>query len=307
MHAFVDVVEAEGFSAAGRKTHKSKALLSKHVRELEDELGVLLLNRTTRQLSLTEAGHSYYLRALEILKELDDLQDSITQYNAVAHGRIKISASRTFADAPIGKSLVDFLVAHPKVHLEIHLDDRFVDLVDEGFDLGIRFTRMEDSSLIARRLTNITSVVVTSPELLKRTGIPLKPQDLRGMPCLIDRNNRSYNNWTFMNKDGSIFSIPISGPMEVNGPIITRTAAIAGIGFARMPHFVAAEEIQKGRLVSVLDDYTIKDTGVYAVYPHRRYLPAKVRFLVDYLVQWFKIYDKRPVQDLAIEQSKNYD
>lgn len=292
MRAFVDVVEAEGFSAAGRKTHKSKALLSKHVRELEDELGVLLLNRTTRQLSLTEAGHTYYLRALEILKELDDLQDSITQSNTVAHGRIKISASRTFADAPIGKSLVDFLVSHPDIHLDVHLDDRFVDLVDEGFDLGIRITRMEDSSLIARRLINIASVIVASPQLLEKTGTPLKPQDLRSMPCLVDRNNRSFNNWAFMTEDGNLFSIPISGPMEVNGPIITRTAAIAGIGFARMPHFVAAEEISKGRLISVLDAYTVKDTGIFAVYPHRRYLPAKVRLLVDYLVYWFKTYDK---------------
>ena len=292
MRAFVEVVEAEGFSAAGRKINQSKALLSKQVRDLEDELGVLLLNRTTRQLSLTEAGHNYYLQALEILKQLDDLNDNISQSNDKPHGKIKISASRTFADAPIGKSLVDFLKFHPQIHLDVHLDDRFVDLVNEGFDLAIRITHLEDSSLIARKLTNISSVIVASPELLKKVGIPNKPQDLRHLPCLVDRNNRSFNHWTFIDSNNRIISVPIYGPMEANGPIITRTAAIAGIGFAKMPHFIAAEELKTGKLQSVLDEFTLKNSGIYAVYPHRRYLPAKVRLLVDYLVEWFKAYDK---------------
>ena len=155
-------------------------------------------------------------------------------------------------------------------HLDVHLDDRFVDLVNEGFDLAIRITHLEDSSLIARKLTNISSVIVASPELLKKVGIPNKPQDLRHLPCLVDRNNRSFNHWTFIDSNNRIISVPIYGPMEANGPIITRT----------------------GKLQSVLDDFTLNNSGIYAVYPHRRYLPAKVRLLVDYLVEWFKAYDK---------------
>lgn len=293
MKAFVDVVEAEGFSAAARKTHRSKALLSKHVRELEDELGVLLLNRTTRQLSLTEVGHAYYLRAIEILKELEDLQDTMSLSHNIAHGKIKISASRTFADAPIGKSLIDFMVDHPEVNLEIYLDDRFVDLVDEGFDLAIRITLMKDSSLIARRLYNIPLAIVASPKLLETTGVPLHPKELRNMPCLIDRNNSGFNNWSFINDDDSLFSVPVSGPLDVNGPIMNRMAAVAGIGFASLPEFVASNEIAQGTLTAVLDQYTIKDKGLYAVYPHRRYLPAKVRLMVDYLARWFKNYEKQ--------------
>ena len=152
MRAFIDVVEAEGFSAAARKIGRSKALLSKYVRELEDELGALLLNRTTRQFSLTEAGHTYYRRASEIVREVDSLADAVRESSGDVRGRIKLSAPRTFADAPIGQSLIDFAKEHPDIVLEIDLDDRFVDLVEEGFDLAIRITRLENSSLIARRL-----------------------------------------------------------------------------------------------------------------------------------------------------------
>ena len=152
MRAFIDVVEAEGFSAAARKIGRSKALLSKYVRELEDELGALLLNRTTRQFSLTEAGHTYYQRASEIVREVDNLADAVRESSGDVRGRIKLSAPRTFADAPIGQSLIDFAKEHPDIVLEIDLDDRFVDLVEEGFDLAIRITRLESSSLIARRL-----------------------------------------------------------------------------------------------------------------------------------------------------------
>ena len=152
MRAFIDVVEAEGFSAAARKIGRSKALLSKYVRELEDELGALLLNRTTRQFSLTEAGHTYYRRASEIVREVDSLADAVRESSGDVRGRIKLSAPRTFADAPIGQSLIDFAKEHPDIVLEIDLDDRFVDLVEEGFDLAIRITRLESSSLIARRL-----------------------------------------------------------------------------------------------------------------------------------------------------------
>ena len=152
MRAFIDVVEAEGFSAAARKIGRSKALLSKYVRELEDELGALLLNRTTRQFSMTEAGHTYYRRASEIVREVDSLADAVRESSGDVRGRIKLSAPRTFADAPIGQSLIDFAKEHPDIVLEIDLDDRFVDLVEEGFDLAIRISRLESSSLIARRL-----------------------------------------------------------------------------------------------------------------------------------------------------------
>lgn len=152
IRAFIDVVEAEGFSAAARKTGRSKALLSKYVRELEDDLGALLLNRTTRQFSLTEAGHTYYRTASDILKEIDNLADLVREKNADLKGKLKISVPRTFIDADVGQSLIDFAKENPELSLEIVAEDRFVDLIEEGFDLAVRITRLEDSGLIARKL-----------------------------------------------------------------------------------------------------------------------------------------------------------
>lgn len=292
MRAFIDVVEAEGFSAAARKIGRSKALLSKYVRELEDELGALLLNRTTRQFSLTEAGHTYYRRASEIIREIDSLAESVRESSGDVRGRIKLSAPRTLADAPIGQSLIDFAKEHPDIVLEIHLDDRFVDLVEEGFDLAIRISRLESSSLIARRLAPFSVRICASPELIEKHGRPQRPQDLATLPCIIDTNGRWLSNWPFKGESGETVSVSVSGPLEVNSPLSTRAAALAGLGFAILPDFIAAPEIESGRLVSVLDDRMLSGGGIFAVYPHRRYLPAKVRVFVDYLVQWFKSQEK---------------
>ncbi|GAA2829044.1 DNA-binding transcriptional LysR family regulator [Aminobacter aminovorans] len=288
MRAFIDVVEAEGFSAAARKIGRSKALLSKYVRELEDELGALLLNRTTRQFSLTEAGHTYYRRASEIIREVDSLADAVRESSGDVRGRVKLSAPRTFADAPIGRSLIDFAKAHPDIVLEIHLDDRFVDLVEEGFDLAIRISRLENSSLIARRLAPFGIRVCASPELIEKYGMPKKPADLANVPCIIDTNGRYMSNWPFSGETGDIMTVSVSGPMEVNSPMAARAAAVAGLGFAILPDFIAAPDLDSGRLVPVLDDRRLGGGGIFAVYPHRRYLPAKIRVFVDFLVQWFK-------------------
>ncbi|TIU46143.1 MAG: LysR family transcriptional regulator, partial [Mesorhizobium sp.] len=218
MRAFIDVVEAEGFSAAARKIGRSKALLSKYVRELEDELGALLLNRTTRQFSMTEAGHTYYRRASEIVREVDSLADAVRESSGDVRGRIKLSAPRTFADAPIGQSLIDFAKQHPDIVLDIQLDDRFVDLVEEGFDLAVRISRLENSSLIARRLAPFSIKLCASPELIARHGMPTRPQDLGHMPCIVDTNGRGLNNWPFKGDNGDPVSIAVSGPIEVNSP-----------------------------------------------------------------------------------------
>jgi DNA-binding transcriptional LysR family regulator len=291
MRAFIDVVEAEGFSAAARKIGRSKALLSKYVRELEDELGALLLNRTTRQFSLTEAGHTYYRRASEIVREVDSLADAVRESSGDVRGRIKLSAPRTFADAPVGQSLIDFAKKYPDIVLDIHLDDRFVDLVEEGFDLAVRISRLENSSLIARRLAPFSVRVCGAPELIEKVGMPANPRDLARVPCIIDTNGRWLANWPFRGDDSETTSVAVSGPIEVNSPMAARAAAVAGLGFAVLPDFIAQPEILGGRLVPVLDDRILQGGGIFAVYPHRRYLPAKVRVFVDFLVQWFKAHE----------------
>lgn len=288
MRAFIAVVEAEGFSAAARKIGRSKALLSKYVRELEDELGALLLNRTTRQFSLTEAGHTYFKRASEIVREVDSLADTVRESSGDVKGRIKLSAPRTLADADIGQSLIDFAREYPDIVLEISLDDRFVDLVEEGFDMAIRITRMEDSSMIARRLCPFSIRFCASPDFLARHGVPKVPHDLAKMPCIIDTNGRWLSNWPFQKESGEMVSVAVSGPIEANSPRVTLAAALAGLGVAPLPDFIAREDVESGRLVTVLDEFAPRNGGIFAVYPHRRYLPAKVRVLVDFLAKWFK-------------------
>ncbi|MBA3447377.1 MAG: LysR family transcriptional regulator, partial [Pseudaminobacter sp.] len=238
-----------------------------------------------------EAGHTYYKRALEIVREIDSLADAVRESSGDVRGRIKLSAPRTFADAPIGQSLIDFARQHPDIVLDINLDDRFVDLVEEGFDLAIRISRLENSSLIARRLAPFSVRLCASPELIKKLGKPARPQDLSNLPCIVDTNGRWKSNWPFLGDNGETISVPVSGPMEVNSPMPTRAAAVAGLGFCILPDFIAAPDIAAGRLVTMFDDRLLPGGGIFAVYPHRRYLPAKVRVFVDFLVQWFKTRD----------------
>ncbi len=288
IRAFIDVVDAEGFSAAARRVGRSKALLSKYVRELEDELGALLLNRTTRQFSLTEAGHTYYRTASEILKEIDNLADLVRANNSDLKGRLRITAPRTFVDAEIGQSLIDFGKQHPELSLEIISDDRFVDLVEEGFDVAIRITRLEDLTLIARKLDDFQVLICAAPDFLEKIGPIAHPTDLSKVPCILDTNGRSYSNWRFVEPDGSSFTVPVSGPIEVNSPLASVRAAVSGIGVALVPDFIARPKVATGELVTLFDDFLPRDRGIYAIYPHRRYLPAKVRTLVDYLHTWFR-------------------
>ncbi|WP_419908565.1 LysR family transcriptional regulator [Hoeflea sp.] len=290
IRAFIDVVEAEGFSAAARKNGRSKALLSKYVRELEDDLGALLLNRTTRQFSLTEAGHTYYRSASDILKEIDNLADLVRETSRDLKGTVRVSAPRTFTDADIGQSMVDFAMENPEIKLEISSDDRFVDLVEEGFDVAIRITRLADSGLIARKLAPFKAYVCASPDFLKRHPELKEPADLVKVPCIMDTNARSLNNWQFRGKSGAMETVTVKGPIEVNSPTASMKAVRSGLGVSILPDFVVWPLLKSGEIVTLFEDRVPDDAAIYAVYPHRRYLPAKVRAFVDYLAVWFKQY-----------------
>lgn len=288
IRAFIDVVEAEGFSAAARKTGRSKALLSKYVRELEDELGALLLNRTTRQFSMTEAGHTYYRTASDILKEIDNLADLVRENNQQLKGRLRVSVPRTFVDADVGQSLIDFALENPNLALEIAADDRFVDLIEEGFDVAVRVTKLEDSGMIARKISDFRSHICATKEFLDRHPPLEHPNDLAHVPFIVDTNSRSQNSIRFFNPDSTSFNVSISGPIEVNSPHATLRAALSGLGVALVPDFIGRKAIDSGELLTLFNDYIPTDRGIYAVYPHRRYLPAKVRIFVDYLYNWFR-------------------
>jgi DNA-binding transcriptional LysR family regulator len=222
------------------------------------------------------------------LKEIDNLADLVREKNADLKGKLRISVPRTFIDADVGQSLIDFVKENPELSLEIVADDRFVDLIEEGFDLAIRITRLEDSGLIARKISDFRVYAVATADFVARHGPLNGPQDFSRVPFIIDTNTRFHNTVRYLEADGGSNSVTISGPIEVNSPQATLRAARAGLGIAMVPDFIARPFIQSGELVTLFDDYISKDRGIYAVYPHRRYLPAKVRSFVDYLSAWFR-------------------
>jgi DNA-binding transcriptional LysR family regulator len=289
IRAFVQVFDAGGFSAAARQHGRSKALLSKYVTDLEDYLGVRLMNRTTRKLGLTEAGEAYYREASQLLQQLDDLDASILDQTAAPRGLLRVSAPRNFGEMILAPAIYEFLRVHPEVTLDLRLEDRFVDLVDEGIDVALRISAAQDSSLIARRICEMQHGVVASPAYLNARGTPRVPEDLRQHACIIDTNLQGQANWRFI-ENGQTVSIHVNGPVRVNSPFSARDAALAGLGLALLPGYLADPMIRSGQLVRVLDGYVQTGAALQAVYPHRRHLAGKVRALIDHLVAWFEVH-----------------
>ena len=286
IRAFVQVFDAGGFSAAARLHGRSKALLSKYVGDLEDYLGVRLMNRTTRKLSLTEAGEAYYREAGQLLAQLDELDATISDQTAEPRGLVRVSAPRNFGETTLAPAIFDFVARNPMVSIDLRLEDRFVDLVEEGIDVALRITTLSDSSLIARRISEMKHVICASPALIARVGRPVAGEQLRGLPCVLDTNMPSHNSWRFI-EAGSPLSVHVSGPVRVNSPVAAMQAALAGLGFAVLPTYLADPLVSEGRLVRVLEDRMPDGPSLTAVYPHRRHLAGKVRALIDHLVDWF--------------------
>ena len=289
IRAFVQVFDAGGFSSAARQHGRSKALLSKYVTDLEDYLGVRLMNRTTRKLSLTEAGEAYYREASQLLQQLDDLDNSILDQTAAPRGLLRVSAARNFGEMILAPVIYDFVANHPEVTLDLRLEDRFVDLVDEGIDVALRISAAQDSSLIARKICDMQHSVVASPVYLDAHGIPKAPEDLRHHASIVDTNLSGQANWRFVDS-GETVSVHVNGPVRVNSPLSARDAALTGLGIALLPGYLANPLIKAEKLVRVLQPYMPTGSSLQAVYPHRRHLAGKVRALIDHLVDWFAVH-----------------
>jgi len=287
IRAFVQVFDAGGFSAAARTYGRSKALLSKYVTDLEDHLGVRLMNRTTRKLSLTEAGEAYYREASEILLQLDELDATISDQSAEARGMLRVSAPRNFGETTLAPALFKFIADNAEVTLDLRLEDRLVDLVDEGIDVALRISSMPDSSLIARKIAPTRMVVCAAPSLIKTFGAPKNVEALRSLPCIVDTNIPGQANWRFVENSTSQ-SVQVSGRVRVNSPVAALHAAVDGLGFALLPSYLADSVIARGQLVPVLTKNMPEGPNLQAVYPHRRHLAGKVRALIDHLVLWFE-------------------
>ncbi|MGK2286987.1 LysR family transcriptional regulator [Pedomonas sp. V897] len=285
MEMFVRVVVAKSFSGAARQLGVSKSVVSKAVAELEDRLGAQLLNRTTRQMSLTEVGQAYYERCVSILEQVEDTEQVVSSGARCPRGLLRVSAPVTFSVMNLGWPLSDFMEQYPEVSLELTLNDRVVDIVEEGFDLAIRISRrLKDSNLIAVKLGSARTITCASPEYLKRHGEPRHPRDLLQHHCLRYSNLGPAQEWTFRDpENGEPIQIAVSGRIIANNGEVLRAAAVKGDGIIAGPSFLAAEDIRQGRLVPILKEYAGPPFGIYAVYPPNRHVSAKVRRLVDFL------------------------
>lgn len=289
IRAFVQVFDAGGFSAAARQHGRSKALLSKYVTDLEDYLGVRLMNRTTRKLSLTEAGEAYYREASQLIQQLDDLDASISDQTTAPRGLLRVSAPRNFGERTLAPAIFAYMIKYPAVSLDLRLEDRYVDLVDEGIDVALRISTLQDSSLIARKIADMRLVIAASPDFLRKHGVPDSAEALRTLPCVVDTNLQGQANWRFV-EGGRTVSVHVSGPVRVNSPLAAMDAAIAGLGFAALPSYLADPAIAQGKLMAVLQNSVPDGQTLQAVYPHRRHLAGKVRALIDHLVEWFETH-----------------
>ena len=283
---FAKVVEAGTFSAAARHFGLSKSAVSKQVAGLEDRLGARLLNRTTRRLSLTEVGAAFYERCTRIIAEVEEAELAVSRLHAEPRGTLHVNAPMSFGIRHLAPALPEFMDRYPEVTMDLVLNDRIVDLIDEGFDLAIRIARLADSSLIARKLATARIVVCAAPAYWRRHGRPDRPGDLKGHNCLIYTYLLTQNDLKFRGPDG-VLSVKVSGTLRANNGDALLAAALGGLGVYVGPTFIVGEDLRAGRLEAALEDYEDDALSLYAVYPHSRHLSAKVRAFVDFLVERF--------------------
>ena len=286
MRTFAAVVAEGSFSRAAERLEMSPQLASKYVAQLEDRLSVRLLNRSTRQLSLTEAGRAYYDRVRQVLADIDDMENAVGDLTARARGTLRINAPMSFGQLHLTRAIAEYQDVQPEVEVDLTLNDRVVDIVSEGFDLAIRIGQLEESSLVARRLAPVRLVVCGSPEYFDRRGVPETPEQLSDHDCLRYAYASDYDRWR-LERDGRMHSVRISGPLSANNGDALRVAALAGKGIVLQPTFIVGDDLRAGRLRTVLDEYRAATLNAHAVYAHRQYLSAKVRTFVDFLAGYF--------------------
>jgi DNA-binding transcriptional LysR family regulator len=285
MATFVKVVESGGFSAAARTLSMSPSMVTAHVQSLEERLGVRLLNRSTRRVSLTEVGHAYYERCLQILAEADDADQIAQALQSTPRGTLRLNTS--IAIPPLLAPVIAVFVAlYPEVSVNLTMTDRMIDLVEEGFDLAVRNMAVPDSSLVLRRVATYRFVVCGAPGYLAARGIPRQPADLSRHNCLVYSHSAWGNEWRFAGPDGEQ-SVAVEGNLQANSDNALRLAAVHGQGLALAPSFLLIDEIKSGRLVPILTEFLQTEHAINAIYPHRHHLSAKVRSFIDLLVKHF--------------------
>ncbi|MDQ0419604.1 DNA-binding transcriptional LysR family regulator [Peteryoungia aggregata LMG 23059] len=284
LEVFVRVIAAGSMSTAARDLGLSPAVVSKRIKRLEDKLGTRLLQRTTRQISLTEAGQGFHERVLTVLGGLEEAEAFASGRSSEVNGTLKISASTSFGRMHVAPHLKPFMEAHPDLAIHLVLSDEFTDIVGGGFDLAIRIAELNDSSLVARRLAPVRRVLCASPDYLAEHGTPSTLDDLKKHRCLPAHNHES---WRLEGPNGPVTLRP-EGMLITNSSEVIREAVIAGLGIALRSTWDIGAELKSGKLVQVLPQYeSSRNVALSAVYPSRQFLPAKVRLFIDYLAELY--------------------
>ncbi len=287
LSALVRTVDRGSQAAAARELGITPAMVGRYIQGLEDRLGTRLLNRTTARQSLTEAGAAFYARASAILEQLEEADTIASDRQAEPHGTLRVNAPMSFGARHLSTAVSGFCDRYPGVRVEMVLNDRVVDLVEEGYDVAVRIGRLADSGLVARRLSACRLAVCASPGYLARRGWPGMPADLRKHNCLLYAYAGDINAWRFQNEYGEE-EVRLSGNLVANNGDALLASALAGQGIILQPTFIVAEALRQGRLVQVLPGWRLADLSVNAVYPSARHLSPKVRSFVDFLASRFR-------------------
>jgi DNA-binding transcriptional LysR family regulator len=284
LEIFARVVSAGSMSAAGRELGLSPAVVSKRLRRLEDRLGTRLLQRTTRQIALTEAGQGFYERVVAILARVEEAESFVTRRSSTARGTLKITAPTSFGRMHIAPHLCQFMKENPDLNINIILSDEFADIVGEGYDLAIRIAELADSSLVARRIAPVRRVLCAAPSYLERHGIPKKLEDLESHNCLTHVNGEA---WKLEGPDGPVAFRP-AGSLSTNSSEVVREAVVAGTGIGLRSTWDIGPDLARGSLTQVLPNYEgSRSIAVHAIYPSRQFLPMKVRLFIDFLADLY--------------------
>ncbi len=286
MNAFAKVVAAGSYAEAARRLGLTRSAVSKAVMELEQLLGARLLDRTTRRVTATEAGLAYYERCVSILADVEETEIQISRLHDEPRGVLKINAPMSFGIIYLGEAVAEFMARYPELRIELVLSDRFIDPLEEGVDVTVRIGALEDSSLIARRLAPARRVLVASPDYLAGAGAPKTPADLAAHRCLAYGHMAAVHRWQLM-QGPEVVAVRISSTLCSNNGEVLRTSALAGNGIANLPTFLVGPDIEAGRLVSVLPENPPTELGIFALYAPNRYLAAKTRVFIDFLVARF--------------------
>ncbi len=298
IRAFAKVIQHGSFSEAARELRLSRSAVSKHVIDLERELGVQLLNRTTRSASPTDNGLAYYERCVSILAELEEADIVVTRLQAEPRGVLRINAPMSFGTLHLGPAIADFMEKHPELQVQLMLSDQQIDAVQEGFDVTLRIANLPSSSLIARKVVPVERVICAAPSYLARRGTPQHPNELRNHDCLTYGFLATGNQWKLTGPDGEHW-IAIPWTLCANNAEVLRDAAVSGRGVALLPSFIAGPALRQGTLRSFLAEYQAPPIALYAIYPPTRHLSVKVRLFIDFLVQRF---GEKPTWDTVEEQ-----